>query len=426
VPLELRGDPGRLRQIVNNLVGNAVKFTASGEVVVTVARVSETATSALLNFEVRDTGIGIDDAGQQRLFKAFSQADGSTTRKYGGTGLGLAISKKLVNMMNGEVKVASSMGKGSTFSFTAEFEKQTIALKSVVHQDLSGLHVLIVDDNATNREILDHHTRLWKMRSAAAESGQAALDLLRKAAADKDPFELAIIDMQMPEMDGLMLGQAIKEDSTIAAVRLVMLTSLGNQLDSAAMKAAGIEACVLKPVKQSRLFHRIAEVMAGHRPLARKKTASGSLAKITPVPMGGAGVVTAAKPARGAVHILLAEDNVINQKVALGLLANLGYSADVANNGQEVLSALDLRPYDIILMDCQMPELDGYEATQRIRLRTDCQNLRIVAMTANAMRGESEKCIEAGMDDYLSKPVRLESLREMLARWLPTDHKAKS
>jgi PAS domain S-box-containing protein len=426
VPLELRGDPGRLRQIVNNLVGNAVKFTASGEVVVTVARVSETATSAVLNFEVRDTGIGIDEAGQHRLFKAFSQADGSTTRKYGGTGLGLAISKKLVNMMNGEVKVMSAPGKGSTFSFTAEFEKQTLALKSVVHQDISGLRVLIVDDNATNREILDHHTRLWKMRSDAVDGGQKALDILRTAAANKDPFELAIIDMQMPEMDGLMLGKAIKADSTIAAVRLVMLTSLGNQLDSAAMKEAGIEACVLKPVKQSRLFHRIAEVMAGHRPLARKKSSTGTLTGVTSTPVAGTGAVNAAKPVRPAVHILLAEDNVINQKVALGLLANLGYTADVANNGQEVLHALDLRPYNLILMDCQMPELDGYEATQRIRSRPDCKDLHIVAMTANAMRGESEKCIEAGMDDYLSKPVRLESLRDMLARWLPADGKQKS
>jgi PAS domain S-box-containing protein len=414
VPLDLRGDPGRLRQVVNNLIGNAVKFTSQGEVVVTVSRVSETPTHARLRFEVRDTGIGIDEKGQQRLFKAFSQADGSTTRKYGGTGLGLAISKRLVEMMNGEISVTSELGKGSTFAFEALFEKQTLALKSIVHQDLSGLHVLIVDDNATNREILDHHTRMWKMRSALAKSGEEALALLREHST-KDPFELAILDMQMPGMDGLMLGHAIKAEPAIATVRLVMLTSLGNQLDSDAMKKAGIEACVLKPVKQSRLFNRIAEVMAGHRPLARKKSATASLKSKVPAPAGAAD-----KPKR----ILLAEDNVINQKVALGLLNNIGYGADVANNGVEALAALEVRPYELILMDCQMPELDGYETTQRIRARPDGKTIRIIAMTANAMRGESEKCLEAGMDDYLSKPVRLELLREMLARWMPADAKA--
>ncbi len=415
VPLELRGDPGRLRQVVNNLVGNAVKFTSQGEVVVTVSRVSETPTHARLRFEVRDTGIGIDEKGQERLFKAFSQADGSTTRKYGGTGLGLAISKRLVEMMNGQVAVKSELGKGSTFFFEAEFEKQTIALKSVVHQDLSGLHVLIVDDNATNREILDHHTRMWKMRSALAESGEQALQMLREQA-NKDPFELAILDMQMPEMDGLMLGEKIKADPAIASVRLIMLTSLGNQMDAEAMKKSGIEACVLKPVKQSRLFNRVAEIMAGHRPLARKKTQTATL---TMKGVVNAGASLKKKPTR----ILLAEDNIINQKVALGLLNNIGYGADVANNGLEVIAALDLRPYDLILMDCQMPELDGYETTARIRSRADTKSIKIIAMTANAMRGESEKCLEAGMDDYLSKPVRLETLREMLSRWMPADAK---
>ena len=415
VPLELRGDPGRLRQVVNNLVGNAVKFTAQGEVVVTVSRVSETPTHARLRFEVRDTGIGIDEKGQQRLFKAFSQADGSTTRKYGGTGLGLAISKKLVELMTGQIGVTSEMGKGSIFHFEAEFEKQTIALKSVVHQDLSGLHVLVVDDNATNREILDHHTRMWKMRSALAESGEQALAMLREQAG-KDPFELAILDMQMPEMDGLMLGEQIKGDPAIASTRLIMLTSLGNQMDAEAMKKAGIEACVLKPVKQSRLFNRIAEVMAGHRPLSRKKTQTATLTM--------KGAISAPSLTKKPTRILLAEDNIINQKVAVGLLSNIGYGADVANNGLEVLAALDLRPYDLILMDCQMPELDGYETTARIRGRADVKGIRIIAMTANAMRGESEKCLEAGMDDYLSKPVRLETLRDMLARWMPLDSKA--
>ena len=411
VPLELRGDPGRLRQIVNNLVGNAVKFTAQGEVVVTVSRISENSTHAVLGFEVRDTGIGIDPRAQTRLFKAFSQADGSTTRKYGGTGLGLAISKKLVAMMNGDLQVTSELGQGSKFSFTAEFEKQTIALKSVARNDLVDLHVLIVDDNATNREILDHHTRDWKMRSALAASGPQALELLRNESAT-DPFDLVILDMQMPDMDGLMLGRAIKSDPAIAQTRLVMLTSLGNQLDAEEMKLAGIEACVLKPVKQSRLFHRIAEVMAGHTPLTRKKTQTIAVAPRSPV-------TPPPSQTRKPVRILLAEDNIINQKVAVGLLNNIGYAVDVANNGLEVLSALQLKPYDLILMDCQMPELDGYETTHRIRANPESASMRIIAMTANAMRGESEKCLDAGMDDYLSKPVRLEALRDMLARWMP-------
>ena len=412
-PLELRGDPGRLRQIVNNLVGNAVKFTSQGEVVVTVSRVNETPTHATLRFEVRDTGIGIDQKAQANLFRAFSQADGSTTRKYGGTGLGLAISKKLVALMNGEMGVTSELGKGSVFAFEADFEKQSLALKTVARHDLNDLRVLIVDDNATNREILDHHTRDWKMRSALAASGPQALEMLR-ADAGTDPFDLAILDMQMPDMDGLMLGREIKKDPRIAATRLVMLTSLGNQLDAEDMKAAGIEACVLKPVKQSRLFARIAEILANHTPLARKVGATGSVAmkRMSDAPTP---TVPEAKP----VRILLAEDNIINQKVAVGLLNNIGYKADVANNGQEVLAALALKPYDLILMDCQMPELDGYETTQRIRSTPEYANLRIVAMTANAMRGESEKCIDAGMNDYLSKPVRLEALRDMLARWLP-------
>jgi PAS domain S-box-containing protein len=414
VPLELRGDPGRLRQIVNNLVGNAVKFTAEGEVVVTVSRISENATHAVLGFEVRDTGIGIDPKAQARLFQAFSQADGSTTRKYGGTGLGLAISKKLVALMNGEFQVTSELGKGSKFFFTAEFEKQTQALKSVARNDLVDLRVLIVDDNATNREILDHHTRDWKMRSALAASGPQALEMLRNDSAT-DPFDLAILDMQMPDMDGLMLGRAIKADPSIARTRLVMLTSLGNQLDAEEMKLAGIEACVLKPVKQSRLFNRIAEIMAGHTPLARKKTQSIAVAPRSPT--------AAPVPARKPVRILLAEDNIINQKVAIGLLGNIGYTVDVANNGLEVLSALQVKSYDLILMDCQMPELDGYETTHRIRANPELASLRIIAMTANAMRGESEKCLDAGMDDYLSKPVRLEALRDMLARWMPQEKK---
>ena len=416
VPLELRGDPGRLRQVINNLVGNAVKFTPHGEVVVTVSRIGETATHASLGFEVRDTGIGIEPKAQARLFQAFSQADGSNTRKYGGTGLGLVISKKLATLMNGDIRITSELGKGSSFFFTAEFEKQPISRQPVTHQDLSGLPILIVDDNATNRKILEHHARMWKMKSALASSGREALEMLR-AASGSAPYELVILDMQMPEMDGLMLARAIKDDPAIASTHLVILTSLGNQLDAEEMKTYGIEACVLKPVKEARLFNRIAEVMAVQMPLAQKYPPSvTSSLEVPRMPVAD----LAGQP----VRILLAEDNVINQKVALGLLREIGYQADIANNGLEVLAALDRQPYDLVLMDCQMPELDGYEAAQRIRARADGASVRIIAITANAMRGESEKCLAAGMDDYLSKPVRLAALRDMLARWLPSDKKA--
>jgi len=354
---------------------------------------------------VRDTGIGINEETQQRLFRAFSQADGSTTRKYGGTGLGLAISKKLVELMHGNIGVESTLGKGTTFSFNVEFEKQPENTRHPSHHDLANLHVLIVDDNATNREILDHYAQAWKMRNNCAENGEMALKMLRNAAAT-DPYDLAILDMQMPNMDGLMLARTIKNDPLIAATRLVMLTSLGNHLDGAEMKAAGIEACVLKPVKQARLFDRLSQIMDGHSPL---KTAKVAVPVPTPVPT----------PQQPNVRILLAEDNSINQMVALGLLQKMGYTADTAINGLEVIAALDRKTYDLILMDCQMPELDGYETTQRIRALPKHQSIRIVAMTANALRGESERCLAVGMDDYLSKPVRLETLRAMLTRWLP-------
>jgi two-component system sensor histidine kinase/response regulator len=404
VPTNLRGDPGRVRQIVNNLVGNAVKFTSQGEVVVKVSRVSGNDKQVMLRFEVRDTGIGIELDAQKRLFEAFSQADSSTTRRYGGTGLGLAISKRLVELMQGEIGVHSVPGQGSTFWFVAQFEVPQATIKPVT-KDMRGLHVLIVDDNATNREILTHYCHLWKLRSECAASGEEALRLLRFAAND-DPFELAILDMQMPKMDGLMLARTIKEDPLTRAVQLVMLTSLGNHLDSGDLKEAGIEACVLKPVQQARLLERLSEVLSGSlSKYAETVHASGQLPRFS--------------PSRLPVNILVAEDNRINQMVALGLLQKLGYAADLACNGLEVLVAMKKTPYDIIFMDCQMPELDGYETTRRIRSEQRVHVPRIIAMTANAIRGEEERCLDAGMDDYLSKPVRLDELRTTIERWLP-------
>ena len=408
-PLQLRGDPGRLRQIFNNLLGNAVKFTAEGEVILSASLVGESATHATLAFEIRDTGIGIDPAVQPRLFQAFSQADGSNTRKYGGTGLGLAICKKLVELMKGEITFTSELGRGSSFSFTIEFQKQAAPAPLMPPQNLAGLRVLIVDDNATSRRILDQYTRQWAMKSSLAASGREALDILRNAATT-DPYQVAVLDLRMPAMDGFLLARAIKNNPATAPAHLIMLTSLGDTLESKEMEKAGIEACVAKPVKDSRLFDTIAAVVGGHASPPRQKRHTITRPMKPPADPDG-------KP----VRILLAEDNVINQKVALKMLRGLGHGADVANNGLEVLAALERRLYDLVLMDCQMPELDGYDTTRRIRAQASLSSVRIVALTANSMSGENQKCLEVGMDDYLSKPVRLEPLREILIRWMPSE-----
>ena len=422
-PTRLRGDPGRLRQILTNLIANAVKFTERGEVVVRVSRVSETETDAVLRFSVHDTGIGISPEAQARLFQAFSQADGSTTRKYGGTGLGLAIAKQLVAMMHGQIGVRSEPGKGSTFWFTAQLEKPAANARppASYSRNLFDQRVLVVDDNATNRQILRHQIRSWKMQPSSANSGQEALRMLRVAATGGRPYDLALLDVQMPEMDGLTLAAAIKAEPAIAGTRLIILTSLGQALSSAELKEADIDAYLVKPVKQSRLFECMVNAIG---------KAAAESALVTSAPPGSASVSSEPTPHLGKARILLAEDNVINQKVALGQLRKLGYAADKVANGLEVLEALERVSYDIILMDCQMPEMDGYEATRAIRKLEQSSNggcswkspVHIIAMTANAMEGDREKCLAAGMDDYLSKPVRSAELQATLERWKPSVH----
>ena len=418
VPAGLRGDPGRLRQILINLLSNAIKFTEQGEVVVRVVKESETEDHAALRFTVADTGIGIPHAVQERLFQAFTQADSSTTRRYGGTGLGLAIARQLVTLMNGEIGVQSEPGKGTTFWFTARFEKLPGGLKPVrtEQRDLTDLRVLVVDDNATNRQILRHQIVAWKMQKGSAGGGHEALQLLRAAVAAGAPYDLALLDMQMPEMDGLTLARAIKADPAIATTRLIILTSLGQMLSDEELKAAGIDAYLIKPVKQSRLFDSLVDAMDKGRAESMLKDPASSArsptAQVLPLPK---------------LRILVAEDNPVNQKVALGQLARLGCTGDVVANGLEVLSALPRLEYDVILMDCQMPEMDGFEATMAIRKReqdgrTRCPwkgPIHIIAMTANAMQGDREKCLAAGMDDYVSKPVRLAELHAVLARLKP-------
>ena len=422
VPTQLRGDSGRLRQILTNLVANAVKFTEQGEVVVRVAKGSETLTHVMLHFQVQDTGPGITPEVQARLFQSFSQADGSTTRKFGGTGLGLAISRQLVELMHGQIGVTSELSKGSTFWFTVELEKQSAEAKPPVRfsRDLFNLRVLVVDDNATNRQILRHQIFAWKMQKGSAASGREALDLLTTAAAAGTPYDLALLDMQMPEMDGMTLARAIKADPAIARTRLIILTSLGQQPDSAEIKAAGIDAYLVKPVKQSYLFDCLVNVMGKARaedPAWQDKPTLASPASTPSSPTS---------PPRMA-RVLLAEDNGINQMVALGQLRKLGYTADAVANGLEVLQALQQIHYEIVLMDCQMPEMDGYEAARIIRQRERepapgtprPAPIHIIAMTANAMQGDREKCLAAGMNDYVSKPVRTAELQEALERWQP-------
>ena len=418
LPRRLRGDPGRLRQVITNLLGNAIKFTDKGEVVVRVARESETDTHATITFSIKDTGVGITEDVQQRLFQAFTQADNSTTRKFGGTGLGLAISKQLVEMMGGRIGVRSEPGMGSTFWFSARLEKQTgpaAPAPSIYFRDLFDLRVLVVDDNATNRQILRHQLYAWKMQKGSAANGYEALDLLRTAVTDGKPYDLALLDMQMPEMDGMTLARAIKADPAIASTRLIILTSMGYMHSQEELKAAGVDAYLVKPVKQSRLFDCLVNVLG-----------RAAAEHVFTLPSGDTPDIHAPDDLTIARHtrILLAEDNIVNQKVAIAQLKSLGFTADAVANGHEVLSALKQVPYDIILMDCQMPEMDGYEASRMIRQAERTPNhswkapIHIVAMTANAMTGDREKCLAAGMDDYLSKPVRKAELRSALMKWL--------
>ena len=413
VPTRLRGDPHRLRQVLTNLVGNAVKFTDRGEVVVRAEIDEETPSHASIRFSVTDTGIGVTPEVRSQLFQAFYQGDGSATRKYGGTGLGLAISKRLVRQMNGEIGVESVPGKGSTFWFTARFENQAGTMAAPAAQrsgGIEGVSTLIVDDNATNRKILRHQLNQWHMPNEQAASGVEALAILRREAREGHPFPLAILDMQMVGMDGWMLAQAIKADPLIAGTRLVMMTSLDRHEDARAMHEAGLDAYLTKPVKHAQLFESLTKVIgAGH----------------SPAPGGFKQPAGDSETGSSGMRVLIAEDNIVNQKVAVSQVRKLGCHAHVVGNGREALEALEAADYDLVLMDCQMPELDGYEATIRLRaIEGPARHTHIVAMTAHAIQGDREKCLAAGMDDYLSKPVRFEELGALLRRLRP-DRAAK-
>jgi len=405
VPNALVGDPGRLRQVLTNLVGNAVKFTEKGEVVLRVTLDESTDDAALVHFEVRDTGIGIESDLKPRLFQSFVQADGSASRRYGGTGLGLAISRRLVSLMGGEIDVDSRPGRGSTFWFTVRLDRQAEASSAPPPSArLAGRRVLVVDDNATNRQILRHQLGYWGLRVTAVESGPRGLALLQQAAASGTVYDLAILDMKMPEMDGLALARAIKGDDALAGVRLVLLTSFGQRGHGAEASKIGIAAYLTKPVDEADLYDCLVEVLDEARRGPHLVTRHSLREHRPPV----------------AAHVLVAEDNEVNQKVAAKILEKLGYRVELAENGKEALAACARRRYDAVLMDGQMPGMDGYEATRKIRERETRGGRRvpIIAMTASAMKGDREKCLEAGMDDYISKPVTPDALESVLRKWV--------
>ncbi|XHX76258.1 MAG: GAF domain-containing protein [Stenomitos frigidus ULC029] len=417
VPIALRGDVTRLRQILINLTGNAIKFTHQGEVVLRVSLAAETKTTATIAISVEDTGVGIPQAAQATLFQPFIQVDASTTRKYGGTGLGLAICKQLVECMNGTIGVESVFHQGSRFWFAIPFEKQLSLLAGAPTHDrtvcLDGLKMLVVDDNATTRQMLREQTTDWGIVVDEAATAIAALQRLKEAAATEQPYALAMIDLQMPDQDGKWLGQEINADPVLRSMPLILMTAR-HQSDTQRLLNRDFSAYLMKPVRQARLLECLMAVL--HQPTALV-AAERALAATTQIPLTPELDATQAPIAR--LKLLLVEDSAVNQKVALHQLRTLGYTADVAANGQEVLALMASIPYDIVLMDCQMPLLDGYDTTRAIRkLEASLeQHTVIIAMTANAMKEDRDRCLEAGMDDYLSKPVRKEELAVKLASW---------
>ncbi|MCH5670783.1 response regulator [Streptomyces gilvus] len=411
LPAMVLGDAGRLRQILLNLASNAVKFTESGEVVLRVqpAPPRPPAEHApWLRFEVADTGIGIAQADQDRMFDAFSQADASTTRRYGGTGLGLAICRRLTEAMGGSIGVTSRPGEGSTFFFTVPVRALDTPEEPPAPpqtDSLRGLRVLVVDDNETNRLILDTQLRRWGMQPTTVVGGPQALVVLHEAAAAGRPFTLAILDMHMPDMDGLELARRITTDHNFARMRLMLLTS-GSTLSPAELQAAGIALSLPKPVREAQLLKVLVELAGRTFPMATPAVAA-----------------PAAAPTAHRGHVLLVEDNEINQMVAQGMLTRLGFSADTATDGVEALRMVEEHGYQAVLMDCQMPHMDGFTATRELRRkeRGTGSHVPVIAMTAGALAEDRERCTAAGMDDYISKPVSPEELEQVLTRWVRPD-----
>jgi two-component system sensor histidine kinase/response regulator len=393
VPAGIVGDPVRLKQVITNLVGNAVKFTERGHVVVSVREDLRNDGCTMLHFAVSDTGIGIAKDKQKTIFEAFRQADGSTTRRFGGTGLGLAISTTLVQMMGGRMSVESQPGAGSTFHFTAAFDIANVAETAQDRSRLADLRVLIIDDNVVNRRILEAQASNWRMRPTSVEDGHAAIETLTTAAREGQPFGLVLLDANMPGLDGFDVAEQISRRPDLAGSTIMMLSSSGLEGDVSRCKTLGIAAYLTKPIKAKDLFDAICQTLDHRAPVAPSKTLPIKLA-------------ATAAPAR-LVKVLVAEDNLVNQRVANGLLSRRGHTVTVVNNGREALDALARETFDLVLMDVQMPEMGGFEATAAIRAREQNTgaHIRIVAMTAHAMNGDRERCVAAGMDGYLSKPL---------------------
>jgi PAS domain S-box-containing protein len=430
IPTLLQGDPGRLRQILTNLAGNAIKFTHHGEIAVRVKLIENNEDNVFLRFAVQDTGIGISKENLGLIFSDFTQADASIARQYGGTGLGLTISKQLSELMGGEVGVESEVGKGSEFWFTARLGKQPdgVQVEMLPHSDFSNVRALIVDDNATNRQILLTQLTSWGMQPADAPDGIGAIEALLKAQDDGNPFRIAIIDMHMPGMNGEVLGMAVKADARLSNTHLVMLTSMGIKSDFRRLKEIGFDVCLNKPTRRHELKNALSQALSGR---------CGDQPQSIETHHSAHDIINLF--AGSKARILLAEDNITNQQVALGILNKLGLRADAVANGAEAVTAVHTLPYDLILMDVQMPVMDGLEATKIIRnyeleitnraqpgdftspfvIRNSSFVIPIIAMTAHAMQGDREKFLDAGMTDYISKPVSPQELVDRLKKWLP-------
>ena len=412
VPSMLTGDPTRLRQIILNLINNAIKFTEKGTVSVRVKPIKETNSEVKLSFEVTDSGIGIPKERQDKLFQSFSQVDASTTRKYGGTGLGLAISKRLTGMMGGRINVKSEEGKGSTFYFSAIFKKQDTSKKSTRSRmfpvTLRGKRILAVDDNKINREIITAYLTSWDSVPKVVSTGQDAFRLLKEAAEASTPFDVLIADMMMPEMDGVQLSKKIREDEALKNTCIIILTSGGTRGDGARLREIKIDGYFSKPIKSSRLYNAIISVLGLVEENRRIPEKRQMITRHTLKEMK-----------KQDIRILVAEDNRINQKIALHQLNKLGYTVDIVDNGKQAVEAVKAESYKLILMDVQMPAMDGYEATRVIRnMAGKLKDIPIIAMTANAMKGDREKCLAAGMNGYIAKPVEPKNLQEVIVEWI--------
>ncbi len=408
VPMNLIGDPNRLRQILLNLMGNAIKFTSEGEVVLRLEKKRGENGVLTLLLSVADTGIGIPDEKREKIFESFSQADSSTTRRFGGTGLGLTISKRLIEKMGGSIYVESGEGKGSTFFFTANFEIQKEQKGRVKKfekmRDMRGLNFLVVDDNSTNRIILREMLKSWGVKITEAEDGPSALAEIEKAKQNSSPFDLLLLDCHMPGMDGFEVAKRIKDEPFLSGIAVMMLTSDNREGHIARAKGVGIEQYMVKPIKRSSLYHSILTLL--------DKRIAGK---------GGSPIEESEKITQhvSSLHILLAEDDRINQTVSQRILEKEGHKITIASNGREAIEALDAKEFDLILMDVNMPQLDGCEATIKIREKEQKtgKHIPIIAMTALAFKEDKSRCLEAGMDDFVSKPVRAEELYEVIGKY---------